>query len=164
LLSRAQTPDRSLGDFGSSGVAVNLVQQGRVELPLCVDRCRGLPDLSTDGTFLLFSLSREWSTQRRDPTPLINRWRKSQNGRLIFLALVSGGLWLRWHRGVSFSFVSVVSVGLLTTERSLEVVLFFVFFEDGDEIVKVEVLVSVVLVGVIKNSVSDNMVKGTGLS
>jgi hypothetical protein len=83
---------------------------------------------------------------------------------LIFLTLISGGLWLRWHRGVSFSFVSVVSVGLVTTERSLEVVLFFVFFEDGDEIVKVEVLVSVVLVGVIENSVSDNMVKRTGLS
>ncbi len=37
LLSRAQTPDRSLGEFGRSGVAVDLVQQGRVELPLCVD-------------------------------------------------------------------------------------------------------------------------------
>ncbi len=98
----------------------------------------------------------------RDPMPLIKRWRKSQNGRLIFLTLISGGLWLRWHRGVSFSFVSVVSVGLVKTECSLEVVLFFVFFEDGDEIVKV--LVSVVLVGVIENSVSDNMVNGTRLS
>ncbi len=83
---------------------------------------------------------------------------------MIFLTLVSGGLWLRWHWGVSFSFVSVVSVGLLMTECSLEVILFFVFFEDGDEVVKVEVLVSVVLVGVIKNSVSDDMVKRTGLS
>ncbi len=87
----------------------------------------------------------------------------SQNGRLTFLALVSCGLWLRWHRGVSFSFVSIVS--LVTTECSLEVVFFVVFFEDGEKIVKVEVLVSVVvLVGVIENPVNDNVIKGTGLS
>ncbi len=50
-------------------------------------------------------------------------------------------------------------------ESSLEVVFLFVFFKDGDEIVKAEVLVSViVLVGVIENSVSDNVVKGTRLS
>jgi hypothetical protein len=53
-----------LGDLGRLGIAVDLVQQGRVELSLRVDRCRGLPDLSTDGTFLLFSFSREWSTRR----------------------------------------------------------------------------------------------------
>ncbi len=63
--------------------------------------------------------------------------------------------------GVSFSFVSVLSVGLVMTECSLEVVFFFVFFEDGDEVVKVEVLI---LVGIIENSVSNNMVKRTGLS
>ena len=96
--------------------------------------------------------------------PLISRWRKLEKGRLIFLMLISCGLWLRWHRGVALSFISVIRVGLVTTECSLEVVLFFIFFEDGDEVVKVEVLVSVVLVGIIKNSVSDNMVKGTGLS
>jgi hypothetical protein len=163
LLSRAQTPDRSLGEFGRLGVAVDLVQQGCVELPLCVDRCRGLPDLSPDSTFLLLSFSRERSAWRRDPTPLIQRWRKSQNGRLIFLTLISGGLWLRWHWGVAFSFVSVVSVGFVTTERGLEVVLFFVFFEDGNEVVEVEVLMSVV-VEVIENTVSDDMVERTGLS
>jgi hypothetical protein len=165
LLSCAQTPDRSLGDLARSGVAVNLVQQGRVKFSLCVNRCRGLPDLATDGTLFFFSLSREQSTRRRDPTPLIKRWHKSQNGRLIFLALVSCGLWLRWHWGVSFSFLSIVSIGLVTTECSLEVVIFFILLEDGDEIVKVKVLVSVVvLIGVIENPVSDNVVKGTGLS
>ncbi len=103
--------------------------------------------------------------RRRDPTLLIKQWRKSQNGRLIFLGLVSCRLWLRWHQGVSFSFVSIVSVGLVTTEHSLEVVFSFVFFEDGDEIVKIEELVSVVvLVGVIENPISNNVVKGTGLS
>jgi hypothetical protein len=160
LLSRAQTPDRSLGDLGRSGVAVNLVQQGRVKFSLRVDRCGGLPDLTTDGTLFFFSLSREWSTQRRDPTPLINRWRKSQNGRLIFLALVSGGLWLRWHRGVSFSFVSIVSIGLVTTECSLEVVIFFILLEDGYEIFKAETLLIVFVV--VEVSVSNHVVEDAG--
>jgi hypothetical protein len=67
--------------------------------------------------------------------------------------------------GVIFSIVSVISVGLVTTERSLEVVLFFVFFKNGDEVVKAEVLVSVItLVVIIENPVSDNVVEGTGLS
>ncbi len=67
--------------------------------------------------------------------------------------------------GVVFSVVSVVRVGLVTTERSLEAILFFIFFKDGDEIVKAEVLVSVVtLVIIIENPVSDNVVEGTGLS
>jgi hypothetical protein len=67
---------------------------------------------------------------------------------LIFLTLVPGGLWLCWHWGVAFSFVSVVSVGFIATEHSLEVVFFFVFSEDGNEVVKVKVLMSVI-VGVI---------------
>ena len=65
--------------------------------------------------------------------------------------------------GVAFSFVSVVSVGLVMTECSLEVVLFFVFFEDGNEVVEVEVLMSVVI-EVIENTISDDMVERTGLS
>jgi hypothetical protein len=161
LLSRAQTPDRSLGDLCRSGITVDFVQQGS----LCVDRCRGLTDLSTDCALLLFSLSWERSMWRCDPTPLISQWRKSENRRLIFLTLISCGLWLRWHRGVTFSFVSVVSIGLVTTECSLEVVFFFIFFKDGDEIVKAKVLVSVVILVVfIENPVSDNVIEGTGLS
>ncbi len=165
LLSHVQTPDRSLGDLCRSGITVNFIQQGRVEFSLCIDRCQGLPDLSTDCALLLFSLSWERSTRHCDPTPLISRWRKSENGRLIFLTLIACGLWLRWHRGVAFSFVSVISVGLVTTECSLKVVFFFVFFKDGDEIVKAEVLVSVVtLVVIIENPVSNNVIEGTGLS
>ncbi len=79
--------------------------------------------------------------------------------------LISCGLWLRWHRGVALSFISVIRVGLVTTECSLEVVFFFVFFKDGDEIVKAEVLVSLVtLIVIIKNPISDNVVEGTRLS
>ncbi len=94
---------------------------------------------------------------------MINRWRKSQNGRLIFLTLVPGGLWLRWHWGVVFSFVSIFGVGLVMTERGLEVVLLFVVFEDGDKVIEIEVLMSVV-VEVIENPISDDVVKRTRLS
>jgi hypothetical protein len=165
LLRRAQTPDGALGSLCCPSIVIDFVQEGRVKLPLCVDRCRGPPSLSTNGALFRISLSWERSARRRDPTPLINRWRKSQNGSLIFFPLISGGLWLRWHLGVSFSFVSVVGVGLVTTERSLKVVSFVVFFEDGDKVVEVEELLSVVvLVGVIENSVANDILKRTGLS
>jgi hypothetical protein len=82
---------------------------------------------------------------------------------LIFLTLVPGGLWLRWHWGVVFSFVSIFGVGLVTTERGLEVVLFFVVFEDGDKVVEIKVLMFGV-VEVIENSVSDDMIEWTRLS
>ena len=165
LLRRAQTPDGALGSLCCPSIVIDLVQEGRVKLPLCVDRCRGPPSLSTNGALFRISLSWERSARRRDPTPLINRWRKSQNGSLIFFPLISGGLWLRWHLGVSFSFVSVVGVGFVTTERSLKVVSFVVFFEDGDKVVEVEELLSVVvLVGVIENSVANDILKRTGLS
>jgi hypothetical protein len=162
LLSRAQTPDRPLGDLGCLSVAINFIQQGRVEFPLGVERCRGLPDLSSDCAFLLLSFSWEWSTRCRDPMPLISRWRKSENGRLIFLTLVSCGL---WDRGVVFSVVSIIGVGLVTAESSLEVIFFFVFFENGDEVVKAKVLVSVFTLGVIiENPISENVFEGTRLS
>ena len=163
LLRRAQTPDGALGSLCCPSIVIDLVQEGRVKLPLCVDRCRSLPGLPTNGALFWVSLSWERSARRRDPTPLINRWRKSQNGSLIFFALISSGLWLRWHLGVSFSFVSVVGVGLVTTERGLEVVLFFVVFEDGDKVVEIKVLMFGV-VEVIENSVSDDVVKWTRLS
>ncbi len=61
--------------------------------------------------------------------------------------------------------LSVVGVGLVTTERSLKVVSFVVFFEDRDKVVEVEELLSVVvLVGVIENSVANDILKRTGLS
>ena len=165
LLRRAQTPDGALGSLCCPSIVIDLVQEGRVKLPLCVDRCRSSPGLPTNGALFRVSLSWERSARRRDPTPLINRWRKSQNGSLIFFALISSGLWLRWHLGVSFSFVSVVGVGLVTTERSLKVVFLVVFFEDGDKVVEVEELLSVVvLVGVIENSVANDILKRTGLS
>ena len=165
LLRRAQTPDGALGSLCCPSIVIDLVQEGRVKLPLCVDRCRSLPGLPTNGALFWVSLSWERSARRRDPTPLINRWRKSQNGSLIFFPLISGGLWLRWHLGVSFSFVSVVGVGLVTTERSLKVVLLVFFFEDGDKVVEIEELLSVVvLVGVIENAVANDILKRTGLS
>jgi hypothetical protein len=71
--------------------------------------------------------------------------------------------WLRWHWGVVFSFVSIFGVGLVTTERGLEVVLFFVVFEDGDKVVEIKVLMFGV-VEVIENSVSDDVVEWTRLS
>jgi hypothetical protein len=50
-------------------------------------------------------------------------------------------------------------------ESSLEVVFFFIFFENGDEVVKAKVLVSVItLIVIIKNPVSENVVEGTRLS
>jgi hypothetical protein len=70
---------------------------------------------------------------------------------------------LRWHWGVVFSFVSVFGVGLVTTERGLEVVLVFVVFEDGDKVVEIKVLMFGV-VEVIENTVSDDVVKWTRLS
>ncbi len=165
LLRRAQTPDGALGSLCSPSIVIDLVQEGRVKFPLCVDRCRGLPSFSTNGALFRISFFWERSARCRDPTPLIKRWRKSQNGSLVFFALISGWLWLRWHLGVSFSFVSVVGVGLVTTERSLKVVSFVVFLEDGDKVVEVEELLSVVvLVGVIENSVANDILKRTGLS
>jgi len=65
--------------------------------------------------------------------------------------------------GVVFSFVSIFGVGLVTTERGLEVVLFFVVFEDGDKVVEIKVLMFGV-VEVIENSVSDDVIEWTRLS
>jgi hypothetical protein len=70
---------------------------------------------------------------------------------------------LRWHWGVVFSFVSVFGVGLVTTERGLEVVLFFVVFEDGNEVVEIKVL-RFGVVEVIEKTVSNDLVKWTRLS
>jgi hypothetical protein len=161
LLSRAQTPERPLGILCCPSIIIDLVQEGRVELSLCVDRCGRLPSLSANGTVTFFT-SFVWqrSPRCRDPAPLISRWRKSQNGRLDFFTL---SWWLRWHWGVVFSFVSVFGVGLVTTERGLEVVLVFVVFEDGDKVVEIKVLMFGV-VEVIENSVSDDVVKWTRLS
>ncbi len=69
--------------------------------------------------------------------------------------------------GVAFSvtFVSIVSVSLVATESGVEVILFVVFCKNGDEVVKVKVLVPVViLVVIIEYPVTDNDVEGTGWS
>ena len=151
-----------MGILCCPSIIIDLVQEGRVELSLGVDRCWRLPSLSANGTFFFTSFVRQRSSRCRDPAPLISLWRKSQNGRLDFFTL---SWWLRWHWGVVFSFVSVFGVGLVTTERGLEVVLVFVVFEDGDKVVEVEELLSVVvLVGVIENSVANDILKRTGLS
>jgi hypothetical protein len=159
LLSRAQTPERPLGILCCPSIIIDLVQEGRVELSLGVDRCWRFPSLSASGTFFLFSFVWQGSSRCRDPAPLISRWRKSQNGRLDFFTLS----WLRWHWGVVFSFVSVFGVGLVTTERGLEVVLFFVVFEDGNEVVEIKVL-RFGVVEVIEETVSNDLVKWTRLS
>jgi hypothetical protein len=159
LLSRAQTPERPLGILCCPSIIIDLVQEGRVELSLGVDRCWRFPSLSASGTFFFTSFVWQGSSRCRDPAPLISRWRKSQNGRLDFFTLS----WLRWHWGVVFSFVSVFGVGLVTTERGLEVVFFFVVFEDGNEVVEIKVL-RFGVVEVIEETVSNDLVKWTRLS
>jgi hypothetical protein len=75
-------------------------------------------------------------------------------------ALAPGG-------GVIFSvaFVSIVCVSLVMTESGVKVVLFVIFFENGDEVIKVEVLVPVViLIVIIEYPVTDNVIEGTGWS
>ncbi len=87
-----------MGILCCPSIIIDLVQEGRVEFSLCVDRCGRLPSLSANGT-VTFLTSFVWqrSPRCRDPAPLISRWRKSQNGRLDFF---TGSRWLRWHRGV----------------------------------------------------------------
>jgi hypothetical protein len=160
LLSRAQTPERPLGILCCPSIIIDLVQEGRVELSLGVDRCWRFPSLSASGTVFFTSFVWQGSSRCRDPAPLISRWRKSQNGRLD---LFTWSWWLRWHRGIDFSFVTVSGVGLVTTERGLEVVLFFVVFEDGNEVVEIKVL-RFGVVEVIEETVSNDLVKWTRLS
>jgi hypothetical protein len=66
--------------------------------------------------------------------------------------------------GGDLSFVLVSCVGLETTERSLEVVFVFFFFQDRDEVVKIEIAlfvggVVVILVGVIEIIITKNVVE-----
>ncbi len=73
LLSQSQTQEHSLGDLLGACVIVDFVKERRVELPLRVQRGRGLPDLSTDGPFVLSSFVRKRSLRCRDQAQLI-RW------------------------------------------------------------------------------------------
>jgi hypothetical protein len=90
----------------------------------------------------------------------MRRCLKSENGRRVDRA----GLPSRLHRGGDLSFVLVSCVGLETTERSLEVVFVFFFFQDRDEVVKIEIAlfvggVVVILVGVIEIIITKNVVE-----
>jgi hypothetical protein len=77
------------------------------------------------------------------------RWcRRSENDRVVDL--------IDWHRHreVDLSFVPIFGIGLVTTERTIEVVFIVFFFEEGNEVIEVKVLVlvggiDVVLVGVV---------------
>jgi hypothetical protein len=159
LLSRAQTPERPLGILCCPSIIIDLVQEGRVELSLCVNRCGRLPSLSANGTVTFFT-SFVWqrSSRCRDPAPLISRWRKSQNGRLDFF---TGSRWLRWHRGVDFSFVTVSGVVRVSVVVGLGVVVVTVVFENWYEVFEAETLLIVFVV--VEISVSNHVVENAGL-
>jgi hypothetical protein len=93
----------------------------------------------------------------------MRRCLRSENGRVVDLRF-----W-HLHRGVDLSFVDVSGFFFVTTERTVDVAVVVVFFEEGEDIVEVKVLVvaggiGVVLVdvavrGVIEEIITDNVVE-----
>jgi hypothetical protein len=147
-----------LGILCCPSIIIDLVQEGRVELPLGVDRCGRLPSLSASGTVFFTSFVWQGSSRCRDPAPLISRWRKSQNGRLDFF---TWSWWLRWHRGVDFSFVTVPGFVCVLVVVGFGVVVVAVVFENWNEVFEAETLLIVFVV--VEISVSNHVVENAGL-
>lgn len=80
---------------------------------------------------------------------------------------MSGSPW-RWHRGADFSLSLSLFSGRRMTERSVSVAVFF-FFEEGNDVLKFEVLMLAVAalavtasvrdIGVVKEVVTQNVVE-----
>ncbi len=90
----------------------------------------------------------------------MRRCLKSEKGRRVDWSRLLSHL----HRGGDFSLIPVTCISLKMMERSLQVILLFVFFEDGDEIVKIEVVlfigrVVVILAGLIEIIIAKNVVE-----
>jgi hypothetical protein len=89
----------------------------------------------------------------------MRRCLRSEKGRVVDLRF-----W-HLHRGIDLSFVMVSGLVFVTTERTIEVGVTVVLFEEGKDVVEVKVLLFIgvvlidIVVGVIKVTVANNVVK-----
>jgi len=167
LSSRGQRLNGPLGGLCCFCVPLDFVEKPGEKCCLGLDRCWSLPNVSSDCSLrLVRSFCWQSSSWRSDSaTALMRRCLRSEKGRVVDLRF-----W-HLHRGMDLSFVEVSGFFFVTTERTVNVVLIVVLLEEGDDVLKVKVLVfaggvGVVLIdvavgGVIEVVVTNNVIERT---
>jgi hypothetical protein len=145
LSGRGQDLNGPLGGLRCFCIPLNFVEKPGEKRCLGLERCWSLPNISSDCSLRLVRyFCWQSSSWRSDlATALMRRCLRSEKGRVVDLRF--------WHLylGMDLSFVAVSGFFFVMTECTIDVVVAVVLLEEGDDVLKVQVLVFAGGVGVV---------------